>query len=83
MKNDRSVNVVKLVVLLSVVITSLLIVPVCAAMQAGIPRISIQELKKIAKDSRKEHQQVLENDVLCFIKKPYLYIWNPWFTIIL
>jgi rhodanese-related sulfurtransferase len=47
MKKDRSVNVVKLVVLLSVVITSLLIVSVCAAMQADIPRISIQELKKM------------------------------------
>ena len=47
MKKDRSVNAVKLVVLLDFVITSFLIVSVCAAMQADIPRIGIQELKKM------------------------------------
>jgi rhodanese-related sulfurtransferase len=47
MKKDRSINIVKLVVLLGFVITSSLIVSVCAAMQADIPRIGIQELKKM------------------------------------
>jgi len=47
MKKDRSANAVNLAVLLGLVITSLLIVSVCAAMQAEIPRISIQELKKM------------------------------------
>jgi rhodanese-related sulfurtransferase len=47
MKKDRSVNAVNIALLLCLVITSLLIVSVCAAMQAKIPRISIQELKKM------------------------------------
>jgi len=47
MKKDRSVNSVNLAVLLGLVINSLLIVSICAAMQADIPRISIQELKKM------------------------------------
>jgi len=47
MKKDRSVNGVNLAVLPALVMTSLLIVSVCAAMQAEISRISIQELKKM------------------------------------
>jgi rhodanese-related sulfurtransferase len=47
MKKYRSVNAVSLAVLSGLVITSFLIVSVCAAMQAEIPRISIQELKKM------------------------------------
>ena len=47
MKKDRSINDVSLVVLLGLIITSLLIESVCAATQADIPRISIQELKKM------------------------------------
>jgi rhodanese-related sulfurtransferase len=47
MKKDRSVNAVNIAVLPGLVITSLLIASVCAAMQAEIPRISIQELKKM------------------------------------
>jgi len=47
MKKDRSINAVNLALLLSLVITSLLIVSICAATQADIPRISIQELKKM------------------------------------
>ncbi|MBN2060123.1 MAG: rhodanese-like domain-containing protein [Deltaproteobacteria bacterium] len=47
MKKDRSVNGLNLAVLPVLIIASLLIVSVCAAMQAEIPRISIQELKKM------------------------------------
>jgi rhodanese-related sulfurtransferase len=47
MKKDRSVNAANLMVLPGLVIISLLIVSVSAAMQAEIPRISIQELKKM------------------------------------
>jgi rhodanese-related sulfurtransferase len=47
MKKYRSVNALNLAVLSGLVITSLLIVSICAAMQAEIPRISIQELKKM------------------------------------
>ncbi len=47
MKKYRSVNAVNLAVLSGLVMTSLLIVSVCAAMQAEIPRISVQELKKM------------------------------------
>jgi rhodanese-related sulfurtransferase len=47
MKKDRSVNNVKLVVILGVVISMLMVVCVCVAGETDIPRISIHELKKM------------------------------------
>ena len=45
MKNHHSANVIKAAVIFNVFMISLLIGSVCAAMQADMPRLSIQELK--------------------------------------
>jgi rhodanese-related sulfurtransferase len=47
MKIKYSVNVAKLLFFLSVIFTSFFIVSVCVATQEDIPRVSIQELKKM------------------------------------
>lgn len=47
MKNKHSVSIVKPIVLLSVILTSFFIVSVSFAAQKDVPRISIQELKKM------------------------------------